>query len=81
MDGTKTAVERAFELASSGRFSSLPDIRRALASEGYSTTQVVGSQMTRQLRQLMVAAKGPPRPVEPKEGNAAWDSEFMPGSG
>ena len=78
MDGTKTAVERAFELASSGRFSSLPDIKRALVSEGYSTTQVVGSQMTRQLRQLMRAGGAYPQPDRPD--GAVQDPEFMPGS-
>lgn len=53
MDGRKTAIERAFELASSGEVTSLSELRRALAGEGYPTAQVVGPQMMRQLRLLM----------------------------
>ena len=53
----RTATERAFEIAASGRVGSITDLRRALASEGHSSTQVVGPQMLRQLRQLIEQAK------------------------
>jgi hypothetical protein len=57
MDGNKTAVERAFELASSGQVTSVAELRRALADDGYSATQVVGPHLMRQLRLLMRASR------------------------
>lgn len=53
IDTSKTALERAFDLARSGRFSSMTDIRTALAAEGYSTAQIDGPVLQRQLRGLM----------------------------
>ena len=49
MDPTKTALERAFEMAQSGRFPSVSDIKRAIAQEGYSVSQLDGGTLTRQL--------------------------------
>ncbi len=37
-----TALERAFELARSGRYASVQDIKRRLAEEGYYSDQVSG---------------------------------------
>jgi DNA-binding HxlR family transcriptional regulator len=53
MDGTKTTLERAFELAKSGQCFSMDDIRRKLSSEGYSLGQMTGATLSRQLRALM----------------------------
>jgi hypothetical protein len=55
--GRPTSTERAFELAASGRIASISDLRRALASEGHSSAQVVGPHMLRQLRQLIQQAR------------------------
>jgi hypothetical protein len=59
MDQTKTPLERAFELARSGKYSSASDIRRALSAEGYSHVQIEGPTLMRQLRELMRAARTP----------------------
>jgi hypothetical protein len=52
-----TAVERAFQLAKSGRYATVVEIRRTLNLEGYSTHQVTGSTLQRQLRALIQAAR------------------------
>jgi hypothetical protein len=57
MDQTKTALERAFELAKSGRFTRVSDIKRAISDEGYSATQLQGRTLSRQLGELMKAAR------------------------
>jgi len=57
MDLSKTALERAFELAESGKAASIADIRRTLTSEGYSPDQVDGYALLAQLRALLKKAK------------------------
>lgn len=57
MDPRKTVLERAFELAESGKTDSVEEIRRVLKSEGYSTHQVSGPALLSQLRKLIEAAK------------------------
>lgn len=59
MDKDKTALERAFELARSGRFKSVVDLRACLDREGYYGSQIHGRQLMRQLRDLMKAAPSP----------------------
>ena len=49
-------LERAFELAKSGKVLSIPDIKLALRSEGYSAAQLEGPMLIRQLRALISAA-------------------------
>ncbi|SDH21767.1 hypothetical protein [Pelagibacterium luteolum] len=53
MDHNITALERAFELAKSGRYQTNSEIKKVLKSEGYSTAQVTGTVLMRQLRELM----------------------------
>lgn len=48
-DRSKTAIERAFEIARVGDASNIVDLRRTLAAEGYSQTHVTGRTLTRQL--------------------------------
>ena len=50
VDPNKTAIERAFELAKSGRAGSVDEIRRSLTSEGYSTHHLTGATLLAQLR-------------------------------
>jgi hypothetical protein len=57
MHMNKTAIERAFELARSGRFAKLEDIKAQLKLEGYSDAQVIGPTLFRQLRKLISEAK------------------------
>jgi hypothetical protein len=52
-----TALERAFQLAESGRCSTVEEIRRVLSNEGYSSAQITGSTLVKQLRELMRAAE------------------------
>jgi hypothetical protein len=57
MDHTVTALERAFALAKSGEYATVPDIRKRLAKEGYSVAQITGVALSTQLRALIRAAR------------------------
>ena len=57
MQGRKTVIERAFDLAKTGEFSSVGDIRKELALEGYEAFHVTGPMLLRQLRLLVRAAQ------------------------
>jgi hypothetical protein len=52
-----TALERAFQLASSGDHRSIDEIKRRLRTEGYSDTQITGGTLNRQLRALIRSAR------------------------
>jgi hypothetical protein len=54
-----SALERAFELARSGRCLTLEEIRACLHAEGYSNGVVVGRHLSAQLRQLIREAEAP----------------------
>jgi hypothetical protein len=58
MDKNKTALERAFELARSGRYPTVELIRRAISAEGYFQSQIEGRELSRQLRELIAASAG-----------------------
>ncbi|MDV3251703.1 hypothetical protein DevBK_10200 [Devosia sp. BK] len=51
-----TALERAFELAKSGKFASVTEVKQAIAREGYSASQLEGPMLARQLRALVKAS-------------------------
>lgn len=55
----KTTLERAFELAKSGKFEKIRELQRALSAEGFSVHQISGPTLFDQLRKLMKAAKAP----------------------
>ena len=55
MDHTVTALERAFQLAKSGDYKSVSDIKKRLR-EGYSVAQVTGRVLSKQLDALIKAA-------------------------
>ena len=57
-DPNITEVERAFQLAESGRFSSAELIRHQLKAEGYSTAHVTGKALTKQLGVIMRSNAG-----------------------
>jgi hypothetical protein len=61
MDRTATPLERAFELARSGKFATVTSIKKRLKEEGCSVDQITGRSLTRQLDALMkeAAKKGP----------------------
>jgi pimeloyl-ACP methyl ester carboxylesterase len=51
-------VERAFQLAGSGRYASVPDIKKQMMAEGYSVAQITGGALLKQLLALITAARG-----------------------
>jgi hypothetical protein len=57
MEPHKTAIERAFDLARSGNFSTVDEIRRRLKAESYNEDQIIGRSLTAQLRALIASAK------------------------
>ena len=57
MDPNKTALERAFELAASGKYSKVYEVRRALRAEGYPDEALTGPTLVAQLRALIARAK------------------------
>ena len=57
MNHNITALERAFQLAESGECDSVPDLKKRLQAEGYSTSQIVGRELSRQLRGLITVAR------------------------
>ncbi len=57
MDTRLTAIERAFELAKAGTMLNLTDLRARLNREGFAASQVAGSLLTRQLRDLILKSR------------------------
>jgi hypothetical protein len=57
MDHRMTALERAFQLARSGRVSTIADIVGSLKRSGYSIDQIEGRTLKRQLANLIRAAR------------------------
>ena len=53
MESSKTALERAFELAKGGGYSTVNVIKDRLKAEGYSLEEVDGKALTAQLRALI----------------------------
>jgi hypothetical protein len=53
MDQNPTVVERALQLAKSGRCRSVSDIQDALIKEGYPTHPLEGAALARQLRGMI----------------------------
>jgi adenylylsulfate kinase-like enzyme len=63
MDQNRTCLEMAFELARSGKFTDLALLEHHLRDEGYSTSQLDGPSIRRQVRALMAAAGRIPVPA------------------
>lgn len=59
MPAPPSIIERAFQLAKSGEYDTVSDIRKQLVAENYSSTTsyLQGSSLTGQLRRLIFAAK------------------------
>ena len=56
MENRKTALERAFELASSGRCLTVSDIAHKLRDEKHDLSQLEGPELKKQLMVLIKAA-------------------------
>jgi hypothetical protein len=57
MDMAKSALERAFQLAASGGFSNVGQIKVRLSAEGYYASQVEGPQLSKQLVAVLTKAR------------------------
>ena len=57
MNYRMTALERAFQLAKSGKMSGITEIVRSLKRDGYATEQVQGPALIRQLTALIRSAR------------------------
>lgn len=68
MDSSKTALERAFDLARSGKYHNLTEIKQALTSEGYYANQLDGPALRRQISGLIkdarAAVRDAPKPAQ-----------------
>jgi hypothetical protein len=65
MEINKTALERAFELARSGRYLRLDQLLRRLNKEGYLGEQVTGPAIRKQLNQAIKESRSRP-PFSPR---------------
>jgi hypothetical protein len=54
-----SALERAFELARSGKVASIETIKLILRREGYDGAQLAGPHLIRQLRLLIYSTRAP----------------------
>lgn len=83
MDQNKTALERAFELARSGRFQTVTELKKVVSREGYQASQLEGSQLSRQLTALIRESNLPgqaqgasePAPVPPTDPGVKPDAD------
>jgi hypothetical protein len=67
-----TAIERAFELAKSGKYLYLSEIRERLRFEGYYTDTISGQQLCGQIKAAIATAlreQHRPLPQEKREGS------------
>ncbi len=55
MEPNVTSVERAFQLARTGRYSDVEQIRKRLKQEGYAQDQIAGRSLFRQLLEIIRA--------------------------
>lgn len=53
----QTTLERAFELARTGDYVGIAEIRAQLKVEGYSLGQLEGPSLMRQLRELCISSR------------------------
>jgi len=54
-----SALERAFQIARSGQYATVAQIRIALTKEGYSINQLEGPELIKQLRLIIKATIRP----------------------
>jgi hypothetical protein len=69
VDGKVSALERAFQLARSGRLATVDDIKKQLRQEGYEVSSEYGSSLRSQLRELIKAA-----PLDPSAPPSAREA-------
>jgi hypothetical protein len=52
-----SVIERAFQLARTGQYVTVEDVKKKLRAEGYSVATITGPTLLRQLRELIKAAR------------------------
>ena len=57
MQPNLSPIERAFQLAATGRYSTVSEIKLQLAREGYQQEQVEGRQLAKQIVEIIVKAR------------------------
>jgi hypothetical protein len=57
MKPNTTPIERAFELAATGRFSTVAEVKARVSSEGYPIATLTGGTLTKQLRRIIAKYK------------------------
>lgn len=55
-----STIERAFQLAGTGDYGSVEDLKRKLRAEGYSVATITGPTLLRQLRELIKTRRNMP---------------------
>jgi len=71
LDGRLSQLERAFELARSGRCTTVAEIKRKLREEGYMDDQVEGPLLFGQLNGLIKQSVRAPEPSESSESGSS----------
>ena len=75
MNHSITTIERAFQLAKSGRYASLDDRKKRLKAEGYSAAQITGGVLSKQLRALIQTALKSPGMEPPNKSAPPVDEQ------
>jgi hypothetical protein len=57
LEHDSSVIERAFQLARTGQYVSVEDLKKKLRAEGYSVATITGPTLLRQLRELIRAAR------------------------
>ena len=57
MEPNVSPIERAFQLAATGRFATVTEIKLRLAAEGYRASQVEGRSLSKQLAETIAKAR------------------------
>lgn len=66
---TQSTLERAFELAGTGKFRTVTEVRLKLRSEGFDVDQITGPQLLKQLNRILGASQ-PPEAVSPNSAES-----------
>lgn len=57
MDANVSPIERAFQLAGTGRFATVAEVRLQLVREGYSQKELEGPQLRKQIMEIIAQAR------------------------
>jgi len=68
MNHRPTAIERAFQLAKTGHFQTVAEIRKVMSRERYSWRHLEGPTLAKQLRDTMKKARLAPKGTIPSSG-------------